>query len=97
MGGKFSPSANLPVFATLSLRLFWMHMKNIHKRRGNVSAGLQEWQLKTLAVKPLASRIDQHATVSLRMSRRILKELQEVADSIEIIAREMARQSKRGK
>jgi hypothetical protein len=71
-------------------------MKNTRKRRGHVSRGFQEWQLKTFVVLPLASRIDQHAATSLKLGRRILGKLQEVEDSIEIIAREIARQSKRG-
>jgi hypothetical protein len=72
-------------------------MKNTHKRREDVSRGLQEWQLKTLVVLPLASQINQRAAISLRLNRRILKELREVEDSIEIIAREIARRAKRGR
>jgi hypothetical protein len=72
-------------------------MKYTHKRTGHLSAGLQEWQLKTFVVLPLARRINQHAAASLKLGRRILKNLHEVEDSVEIIAREMARQSKRGR
>jgi len=72
-------------------------MKNTHKRTGHLFAGLQEWQLKTLVVTPLARLINKHSAVSLRLNRRILKQLREVEDSIEIIARQIARQSKRGK
>jgi len=78
-------------------RLSWGHMKNTHKRRGDVSRGFQEWQLKTFVVMPLASRINQQAVASLRLNRRILKELREVEDSIEIIARQIGRQAKRGR
>ena len=78
-------------------RLSWRHMKNTRKRRGDVSRGLQEWQLKTLVVMPLASRINKHSVASLRLSRRILKQLREVEDSIEIIARQIARQLRWGK
>jgi hypothetical protein len=45
----------------------------------------------------LARLINKHSAVSLRLNRRILKQLREVEDSIEIIARQIARQSKRGK
>jgi hypothetical protein len=72
-------------------------MKNIHKRRGDVPRSFQEWRLKTLIVLPLARRIDQHAVVGRKLEQKILKKLQEVDDSIEIIAREMARRAKRGK
>ena len=60
-----------------------------------MSRGLQEWQLKTFVVLPLATRINQHATASLRLNRRIFRKLKEVEESIEIVAREIARQSKR--
>jgi hypothetical protein len=59
-----------------------------------MSTGLQEWQLKTLVVLPLARQINQHAVTSLKLGWRILKTLTEIEDSIEIIAREMARLSK---
>ena len=62
-----------------------------------MSGGFLESQLKTLVVLPLARRIDLRAVASLKMERRILANLQEVEDSVEIIAREMARQAKRGK
>jgi hypothetical protein len=50
--------------------------------------------LKHRAVLRLARRLDQHAVASLKMGRRILAKLQEVEDSIDIIAREIARQAK---
>ena len=62
-----------------------------------MSAGLQEWQLKTFVTLPLARRLSQHATASLKLSRRIFKQLQDVEDSIDIITRQIARQSKQGK
>ena len=71
-------------------------MKNIHKKGGDASRGLQGWQLKTFVVLPLATRINQHAIASLRLNRRIFRKLKEVEESIEIVAREIARQSKRG-
>jgi hypothetical protein len=57
-----------------------------------VSRGLQEWQLKTFVVLPLTKRINHHAQVGLKLGRKIFKKLKDVEDSIEIIAREMARQ-----
>ena len=56
--------------------------------------GLQEWQLKQLVVVPLVRRINQHAKVSLKFDRKIFKTLKDIEDTIEIIARETARQLK---
>ena len=60
-----------------------------------MSGGFPEWRLKHRAVLRLARRLDQHAVASLKMGRRILAKLHEIDDSIDIIAREIARQSKR--
>jgi hypothetical protein len=87
--------AKLGVYASFVYGLFWEYMKNTHKRAGHMSTGLQGWQLKTLVALPLARQINRHAATSLKFGRRILKRLHEVEDSIEIIAREMARQAKR--
>jgi hypothetical protein len=57
-----------------------------------MSAGLQEWQLKTLVVLPLTRRINRQEAASFKLGRRIFKKLIEIEDSVEIIAREMARQ-----
>jgi hypothetical protein len=62
-----------------------------------VSGGFQELQLKHLVVLPLASRIDRQAAAGHKSCHRILKRLQVVEDSIEIVAREIARQSKQGR
>jgi hypothetical protein len=72
-------------------------MKNTRKNRGHVSGGFQEGQLKHFVVLPLASRIDRQAAAVRKSCRRMLGRLQEVEDSIEIIARKIARHSKQGK
>jgi hypothetical protein len=72
-------------------------MKNTQKRREDVSRDLKKWQLEKLVALPLARRIDQHAVSSLKMARRIFAKLEKVEDSIEILAREIARQAKREK
>ena len=56
-------------------------MKNLHKERGTVSVGLQERQLKQLVVLPLTRRINQHATVSVKLGRRVFKKLQDVVSN----------------
>jgi hypothetical protein len=62
-----------------------------------VSRGFQEWQLKTFVVLPLVSRINQHAAAGRKLAQMTFKKLKSIEDSIEIIAREMARNAKRGK
>ena len=62
-----------------------------------MSRGFLEWQLRNIVVLPLARRIDQYAAVSLKLERRNFAKLKDVEDSIDIIARETARQLKREK
>src|ERR1035437_3711415 len=55
---------------------------------------LQVWHLKTFVVLSLLRRIGRVAARSFKLGRRLFAKLQDVEDSIEIIAREMARHSK---
>jgi hypothetical protein len=93
MSGTLASEAASPEGAEL---VSWANMRNTRKRRGNVSGGFKEWQLKHLVVLPLASRIDRQAAGGRKSCRRILKRFQGVEDSIQIIAREIARQAGRG-
>jgi hypothetical protein len=86
----------LHVYAGFADRIFCGDMTNTHKMRRNFSADILKWQLKHLVVLPLASRIDWQEAAWRKLERSVFKRIQEVDDSIEIIAREMARQSKRG-
>lgn len=56
---------------------------------------LQEHRLNRLVVRPLARRIKQQRHDCIKLCKRIFKELREVNESIEIIAREITRQAKR--
>ena len=94
---KLPNPARVPAFVGVTVQLSWEDMKNIHNRKEDVCRGLQEGQLRMFVVLPLERRIDQHAVASLKLGRRILEKLQEVDDSIEIIAREIARQAKERK
>jgi hypothetical protein len=62
-------------------------MKNINKEGEIESGDTQEKQVKKLVVL---------AAVGLRLARQMQKKLQDVEDSVEIIAREILRQSERG-
>ena len=61
-----------------------------------MSRDLQERQLKTFVVMPLAIRINQHAVAVSKLAQMTFKKLKNIEDSIEIIAREIARQAKQG-
>jgi hypothetical protein len=89
--------AKLAAYVNIFVRVFWEYMTSTHKKRGNMTGSLQEWQLKQLVALPLVRRINQQVARSLKLSRNILKRLKEVEDSIEIIARQMARQLKQSK
>ena len=72
-------------------------MKNIHTKKRKASVFLWERQARKLVVVPVACQIKRHAVMGLKLGRRILEKLQEIAESMDIIAREIARQSKQGK
>ena len=73
-------------------------MKNINNesKRG-FSGALREHQLKKLVVRPLARRIKQQRRDCIELGKRIFNKLQEVNESIEIIARHLARRAERRK
>ena len=48
--------------------------------------------MSRLIVKPVARRIQRQKVECLKQGRRIIKKLQVVEESVEIIARELARQ-----
>jgi len=65
------------------------------QNRGGSGTGKAR-EVRKLVVKPLARRIDRHAGRSFRLGRRILKRVKQVEESIEIIARHIARQLRNG-
>ncbi len=72
-------------------------MKNINNEsRKSFPGAFQEHHLTRLVVRPLARRIKQQRRDCSEQGKRIFKKLQEVNASIEIIAREIARQAKQG-
>ncbi|MBI3418203.1 MAG: hypothetical protein HY043_23175 [Verrucomicrobia bacterium] len=68
-----------------------------HASKTNSSGALRKNYLSTLVVRPLTRRIKQQRFDCIELGKKILYEIQEVNASIEIIAREIARQVKRGK
>jgi hypothetical protein len=94
-------------FLCMSLHLSCEHMRKIKSRtKKNISGVLEERHVNRLAIKqsgkvtrrrdlvelvlePLSSQIDQARL-------QLLEKIQEVQDSTDIVARQMARQAKRG-
>ncbi len=57
---------------------------------------LQPHDLTRWVVRPVARRLLQHHRVCNEQGKRILKQLQETNESVEIIARQIARWSRHG-
>lgn len=64
------------------------HMKNINEKGENGSENIDTKQAKKLLM---------FAAVGLKLGRQILEKLQSVEDSIEIVAREIKRQTDDGR
>lgn len=68
-------------------------MKKIQKVIRNCFQGaLNQQAVSRLIVKPISRRIQRQKVECLKQGRRIIKKLQVVEESVEIIARELARQ-----
>lgn len=72
-------------------------MKKRKNQKKRVRDALQESDLRRFVVTPLARRMRKHASAGMKISRRNFEKLIEIETLIEIIAREIARQSKAGK
>ena len=70
-------------------------MKKTRKQPRSAVGVIQGRQMKTLVIRPLARRIKREAARGVKLGRRIFKKLRSVEESIEIIAREIARRAKR--
>ena len=70
-------------------------MKRLNiERKGGWDGGLREHEVGKLVIKPIGNRIKQSQSVCLEQGREILNQILEVNNSIDIIARELARQSR---
>jgi hypothetical protein len=71
----------------------WEHMKKIQRIIRNYFQGtLDRREVSRLIVKPIGRRIQRQKVECLKQVRRIIKKLQVVEESVDIIARELARQ-----
>ena len=93
-GEDLSHPASLGFFAHFTVGLSCGNMKNT-KNASKSSGALQDHHVNTLLVRPLARRINQQRRDCIAQGNRILNKLQEVNKTIEIIARQFARQAKR--
>ncbi len=75
--------AKLPVCAGFSKQVFLKHMKNIKKEASNDSVNLVEQQLRKLSG---------FGAAGLKLARQILAKLEKVEGSVEILARQNARE-----
>lgn len=71
-----------------------MKKKN-NKSKGQFRGVLQEGRLKKLIVKPLARQIKRQGIQNLKLGRKLFEKLQAVDESIEIIARQIYRKSRK--
>ncbi len=69
-------------------------LKSNHKEK--CSCPLQPYDFTRWVVRPLARGLMLHHRVGVEQVKRIHKQLQEINESIEIIAREIARWGRRG-
>jgi hypothetical protein len=84
-------SANPAVFAGFSQRVFLEHMKNTNQKAGDAPGASETKQEKKAPVTKLP-RMEMYAVLGLELSKNILEKLQEVEESIEILARQKARE-----
>lgn len=97
-GNHLSHTARVGVFFIILLGLFCGDMKNTNNVSQKVISGdLREHHLNRLIVRPLARRIKQQRRDFMEQSKRILNEIQDVNESIEIIVRQLAREAERRK
>lgn len=60
------------------------------------SCPFQPFDLTRWVVRPLSRRLTLHHRVCIEQGKRLRKQIEELNDSVEIIAREIARWSQRG-
>ena len=61
------------------------------------ASAVPEHHLTKLIVRPLARRIEQQRRECIQQGKRIINKIQEVNKSVEIIARQVARWTRRSK
>jgi len=84
-------SENPTVFAHFSIPLSLEHMKNTNQKAGG-APGASETKQEKKAPATKLPRMEMYAVLGLELSKKIFEKLQEVEESIEILARQKARE-----
>jgi hypothetical protein len=84
-------SAKPTVFDHISLPVFLTHMKNINKEEENAPGASEVNQGKKADVTKLP-RLEMYVVLGLELNKKIFEKLEEVEKSVEIIARQKARE-----
>jgi len=84
-------SANPHSFETIFLRVFLKNMKNKSNEQEGVPGASQDKQEKGTAATPLP-RLEMYAVLGLELAQKIYEKLEKVEDSLEILARQKARE-----
>jgi hypothetical protein len=84
-------TAILGAFAPFSLQVSLKHMKNKQKNERSFSEASQEKQEKKTGITSLP-RMEMYAVFGLELGQKIFEKLQKMEDSLEILARQKARE-----
>jgi hypothetical protein len=93
----FPLSTNLPispnpaVFDRIPVPVILTHMNNTNKEEGNVPGASEASQEKKADITKLP-RMEMYAVLGLELNQKIFEKLIEIEDSIEILARQKARE-----
>lgn len=94
LGENLSPAASFASYIFIPESLFLKGMKNKNTtEKGNIAGALQECDVNRLIVEPLVHEIKQHGVECQKQVKETADRLQEVSESIDIIARQLYRQS----
>jgi hypothetical protein len=89
--GNLLFSANPTVFAKFALPVSLKHMKNTNKKAGGAPGASETEHGKKANVTKLP-RMEMYAVLGLELGKTILEKLGKVEESIEILARQVARE-----
>ena len=89
-----SPATSFSVFVILPADLAWAYMKSPKNKSNRDRQGIaKEFRGCLLVLNRVYDLVKRHREVGLKREKRVLKRLGEIDDSIQIIARELARQA----
>jgi len=94
---NLTPSANLAVFLGLSPAFILKGMKKIKTRsKGKPRGNYHVCHVNKLIIKPLARIIRKQGVEAIKQSTALVEKLEEIDESIAIIARELKRRGDQG-